>query len=124
MSIPSVVFRADDAGSSEGANLAVLKTVADGVVRNVGFMAPGPALEHAADLFRGLEGINLGLHVTLNAEWDEVKWGPVLGAAQVPSLVEREGWFTATPKVLHDRSFSPDEAMTEVEAQLQRLRDL
>ena len=122
MSTPRIVFRADDAGSSEGANLAILKTVTEGVVRNVSVMAPGAAFEHAADLLRGLEGIDIGLHVTLNAEWDEVKWGPVLPAEQVPSLVEPDGSFTASPKVLHDRGFSVDEAMAEIEAQLAKIR--
>lgn len=124
MPAPRIVFRADDAGSSEGANLAIFKTVTDGVVRNVGIMAPGPALDHAAELLRDLDGINLGLHVTLNAEWDEVKWGPVLPVSEVPTLVEQNGSFTATPKVLHDRGFSVDQAMAEIEAQLMKIRNL
>lgn len=122
MSPAKIVFRADDAGSSVGANEAILRTVRDGVVRNVGFMAPGPALEHAAELLRDLPDVNFGLHVTLNAEWDEVKWGPILSPSQVPSLVDDRGYFTPTPSVLQERGFSLAEAVAEVEAQLQRLR--
>ncbi|AIE87173.1 carbohydrate deacetylase [Fimbriimonas ginsengisoli] len=118
-----IVFRADDAGSSEGANIAILRTVREGVVRNVGVMAPGPALSSAAELLRDLEGVNLGLHVTLNAEWDRVKWGPVLPAAEVPSLVEVDGSFTSEPATLKERGFSVDEAMAEVAAQLAKLRE-
>ena len=116
-----VVFRADDAGSTEGANLAILQTVQEGVVRNVSVMAPGPAVEHAASVLAGIEGIAIGLHVTLNSEWEEVKWGPISAA---PSLVEPDGSFTREPKVLHDRGFSLDEAVAEVEAQLAWLRAL
>jgi predicted glycoside hydrolase/deacetylase ChbG (UPF0249 family) len=118
----AIVFRADDAGSSEGANHAILRTVRDGVVRNVGFMVPGPSFTHAVELLRDLEGIDFGLHVTLNAEWENVKWGPVSPATVVPSLVERDGWFTSAPSVLNDRGFSIDEAMAEVEAQLSAMR--
>lgn len=119
-----VVFRADDAASTEGANLAIAQTVTDGVVRNVSVMAPGPALEHAASVLADLEGVAIGLHVTLNSEWEEVKWGPVLPASEVPSLVEPDGSFTTEPSVLASRGFSLDEAMAEVEAQLARLRQV
>lgn len=117
-----VVFRGDDAASTEGANLAIAQAVEDGVLRNVSVMAPGPALAHAASVLSGLEGIAIGLHVTLNSEWEEVKWGPVLPVSQVPSLVEADGSFTTDPSVLASRGFSLDEAMAEVEAQLALLR--
>ncbi|MGV3613737.1 MAG: ChbG/HpnK family deacetylase [Fimbriimonas sp.] len=117
-----VVFRGDDAASTEGANLAIAQAVQDGVLRNVSVMVPGPALAHAAEVLKGLEGIAIGLHVTLNSEWEEVKWGPVRPASEVPSLVEPDGSFTTEPKVLRDRGFSVEEAMAEVEAQLALLR--
>jgi predicted glycoside hydrolase/deacetylase ChbG (UPF0249 family) len=120
--VKRVVFRGDDAASTEGANLAIAQAVEDGVLRNVSVMATGAALEHAASVFKDLEGIAIGLHVTLNSEWEEVKWGPVLPASQVPSLVEGDGWFTTAPDVLAKSGFDLDEAMAEVEAQLARLR--
>jgi len=40
-----IVFRADDAGSSAGANRAIVDTVLRGCVRNVSVMVPGPAFE-------------------------------------------------------------------------------
>lgn len=116
-----IVFRADDAGSSEGANRAIVETVREGVVRNVSVMVPGPAFEHAVPLLRGLDA-NLGLHVTLSAEWDDPKWGPVLPASQVPTLLGRDDAFTESPRVLHERGFSVEEAMAEVAAQLSRAR--
>ncbi len=116
-----VVFRADDAGSTEGANLAIVETVRNGVVRNVSVMAPGPAFNHAVPLLKSLDA-DLGLHVTLSAEWDAPKWGPVLPAEAVPSLVE-DGAFTQNPGVLHARGFSVEEAMAEVAAQLAKARN-
>lgn len=117
-----IVFRADDAGSTEGANLAIVETVRHGVVRNVSIMAPGPAFDHAVPLLKALENVDLGLHVTLSAEWDAPKWGPVLPTREVPTLVESDGSFTQNPGVLHERGFSIDEAMAEVAAQLAKAR--
>ena len=46
----------------------------------------------------------------------------MLPAAQVPSLVDEHGYFTAAPQVLHARGFSEDEALAEVAAQLATAR--
>lgn len=118
-----IVFRADDAGSTEGANLAIVETARHGVVRNVSIMVPGPAFGHAVSLLKALENVDLGLHVTLSSEWDTPKWGPVLPPSKVPTLVEGDGSFTQNPGVLYERGFSVDEAMAEVAAQLARARD-
>lgn len=117
-----IVFRADDAGSSAGANRAIVDTVVRGCVRNISVMVPGPAFEEAVPMLRSLAGVDLGLHVTLNAEWDFPKWGPVLPGSSVPSLLDGDA-FTQNPGVLDSRGFSLDEAVAEVAAQLRKARD-
>jgi hypothetical protein len=88
------------------------------VLKNISVMVPGPAFDAAVLLLKDLKGVSLGLHVTLNAEWDPIKWGPVLPRDQVPSLVDAKGYFHPAPMVMHQRGFSVDEAMAEVAAQL------
>lgn len=117
-----LVTRGDDLGSCHSANSAIAEAVTCGTLRNTSVMAPGPAFESAAQLFTGRDDVCLGLHITLNAEWDRVKWGPVLPPHEVPSLVDENGHFWPSPKVLHERGFNPDEAMAEIEAQLLRAR--
>ena len=119
-----LITRADDAGSCQSANLAIATTCHFGAIRNVSFMAPGPAIEQAATVLKKQSRINRGFHVVLNAEWDDIKWGPVLPPESVPSLVDENGHFFATPNILRERGFSVDEAMAEIEAQLARLREL
>lgn len=117
-----ILFRADDAGSSHSANRAIKECVRAGVVKNVSFMVPGPAFEAAVELLASAKGIDRGLHVTLNSEWDRVKWGPVTDPKLVPSLVAEQGAFTSSPTVLHAKGFDPDEAMREIESQLEYAR--
>jgi predicted glycoside hydrolase/deacetylase ChbG (UPF0249 family) len=118
-----LVVRADDAGSCVSANEAVAEACAAGTARNVSLMVPGPAFEDAARRFAGRDDICIGLHVTLNAEWAGPKWGPVLPASEVPTLVDpATGFFTPFPKDLHQRGFSVAEAVAEAEAQLARAR--
>lgn len=73
----SLITRVDDAGLCESVNDAVLDVAASGLVRNVSIMAAGPALAHLAERLRGRSDLCLGLHVTLNAEWERVRWRPL-----------------------------------------------
>lgn len=117
-----IVFRADDAGSCVSANMAIERVVREGPVRNVSVMACGPALEDAAQRLAGLD-VCIGLHVTLNAEWEAVKWGPTAPVEAVPTLLEPgSAHFTDAPQVLHARGFDLNEAVREVRAQLDALR--
>jgi predicted glycoside hydrolase/deacetylase ChbG (UPF0249 family) len=117
-----LVTRGDDAGSCPSANLAVLDAFRSGILRNASVLVPGPAFDEAARMFSGLEALCIGLHVTLNAEWDAPKWGPVLPASRVPSLVDDHGHFLQNPMLLHERNADPDQMIAEVQAQLDLAR--
>ena len=119
-----IIARADDAGCCQSANLAIATACHFGAIRNVSFMAPGPNIAQAAALLQKRRRIDCGLHVVLNAEWDDVKWGPVLPPESVPSLVDENGHFLASPNLLHEKGFVLDEAVAEIEAQLALLREL
>lgn len=118
-----LVTRADDAGNTESANRAIRETFEDGVLRNASVMAPCPAFEDAADRLAGLDGLCVGVHVTLTAEWDRPRWGPVLPPEEVPSLVDDDGYFPPTPTALAKSQPDTDEMLAEARAQLARLRD-
>ncbi|MBV9467970.1 MAG: ChbG/HpnK family deacetylase [Abitibacteriaceae bacterium] len=117
-----LVTRGDDAGSCHSANAAILEACQEGILRNVSIMVPGPAFEEVASMLAGLPHICFGLHVTLNAEWDGPKWGPVLPPEQVPSLVDEQGHFFTTPNVLQEHNARGEEMIAEVQAQLQLAR--
>lgn len=124
-----ILFRCDDAGSSAGANRAIMQCVREGVARNVSVMVPGPAFDEVATLFAEVAHLcEFGLHLTLNSEWTAcgdqppVRWGPVLPAAAVPSLVYPDGTFRCTPVEHHESGASLDEMVAEALAQLQRMR--
>ncbi|GAB6928360.1 hypothetical protein JCM10914A_23430 [Paenibacillus sp. JCM 10914] len=117
----SIITRADDLASSRSANEAIAKVVDAGFIRNVSIMAPGPYLEEAAKLLSHREDICFGFHMTLNAEWDQMRWGPVTAKEQVPSLIDREGFFHQDPSWFVQHPPSVDEIIKECEAQLNRL---
>ena len=117
-----LLVRGDDIGLARSANRAARECCEHGVLRNAGVMVPGLAFDDAARTFAGVshDRCGFGLHATLSAEWDAPRWGPVLPVSQVRSLVDEQGFFTTAPNVLHDRGFSLEEALAEIEAQLDR----
>ncbi len=117
-----LITRADDAGSNESANSAIRDAVNSGLVRNVSFMTTCDALEEAVGLFRDDEEVCCGVHLTMNAEWNRVKWGPVAPIDQVRSLIDAEGFFHPTPEAMRQAGAKVDELFIEMAAQLERLR--
>jgi predicted glycoside hydrolase/deacetylase ChbG (UPF0249 family) len=85
-----LVVRGDDMGSSQASNEAAVRCFTGGVMRDVEVMAVGPWFPEAARLLRENPGLDVGLHLALTSEWDNVKWRPLTAA---PSLVGRSGYF-------------------------------
>ncbi len=113
-----LVTRGDDSGSCNTANVAIWNAYKKGILRNTSIMVPAPAFPEAAEMFSEDKGLCVGLHITLNAEWDTVRWGPVLGADKVPSIVDPEGNFFKTTQALNDNGPKTEELVAEVQAQL------
>lgn len=117
-----LLARADDAGSCRTANRAIFECVEAGLALNVGVMACCPFLDEAAAMLAGRKDVCVGLHATINAEWDAVKWGPVLPPERVPNLVDANGHFHRTPRATLEHGGKADEVLAEIEAQLARAR--
>ncbi len=117
-----LIARADDAGSCRTANMAIMECVEAGLALNVGVMACAPFFDEAAEMLAGRKDVCVGLHATINAEWDEVKWGPVLSPERVPTLVDAGGHFHRTPNVTHEHGGKADEVIAEIEAQFASAR--
>lgn len=120
-----VVTRADDGGSCPSANEAVRLAVEGGVVRNVSVMVPGPAFREFAPWLAEVRGVDVGIHLTMNAEWERVKWGPCAPLDRVQPLVDQDGVFLATTAALRERGDSVIEPIvTEARAQVSLARSL
>lgn len=119
-----LITRGDDLGTNHSANAAIREAYESGILRNASLMACCPAAEQAAEMLAGEKGLCVGLHSTMNAEWDTVRWGPVLPAESVPSLVDARGHFFQTVRALAEHSPAIDEVFAELQAQLDRARAL
>ncbi|MFW6271357.1 MAG: ChbG/HpnK family deacetylase [Bacillota bacterium] len=119
-----VITRGDDLGSTKTANKAILDTFKKGILKNTSIMMPCAEVKHAAGLFIHRKDICIGLHCTVNSEWDNVKWGPVLPIEQVPTLVDNNGYFFQTTKELSENNPSVKQIIAEIQAQLDLAREM
>ena len=118
------ITRADDLGSSYSANQAIEQVIDAGFIKNVSIMACGPSIEDAAQRLVHRKDVCFGMHISLNAEWDLVKWGPVLPPEKCKGLVDENGYFLPHPAMFEETNPSVEVIMREVDAQLERLHKL
>src|ERR1700728_1588665 len=78
-----------------------------------GLVVPGPWAREAAARYRGED---VGVHLTLNAEYDLFRWGPI---THCPSLLDGDGGFPRTVEDLWDHA-DTDEVRRECRAQIER----
>jgi predicted glycoside hydrolase/deacetylase ChbG (UPF0249 family) len=108
-----VIFSGDLLGSCHAANIGVYESMRMGMVTSSSIMVPCPWARHAAASYRGE---SVGVHLTLNAELDEYRWGPITYA---PSLWDGDGGFPRTLADLWDHA-DLDEVRREARSQLER----
>lgn len=117
------VVHADDIGMCHAANEGALEALASGPVTCGSVMVPCPWFSELAARARELgDAVDLGVHLTLTAEWPSYRWGPVAGAPAVPSLVDSHGHF---PRSFAEcvEAADPGEAELELRAQIDRALD-
>ena len=117
-----LVTRGDDAGMCHTVNIAIRDAYERGILRNVSLMVPAPDFEDAVAMLVGLDDVCVGLHLDLTAEWEHLRWGPVLPPEKVPSLVDAEGTFFHTTQALHANNPVLEQMQAEVRAQLAKAR--
>ncbi len=85
-----LIVRADDIGSSHTANMACIDAYTEGIARSVEIMVPCPWFMEAVEMLKANPGYDVGIHLTMTSEWENIKWGPLTHA---PSLTDPDGYF-------------------------------
>jgi hypothetical protein len=108
-----LIVACDDLGLSYSSNLGVYEALRSGMATTAGLMVPCPWAREAASRYRGED---VGVHLTLNCEFDVYRWGPI---TQAPSLLDGDGGFPRTLDDLWDHA-DLDEVRRECRAQIER----
>jgi len=86
-----VIFHVDDAGMSYDSNMGAIKAPEGRVATSTSVMMPCPWVPQMAAYIKDHPQVDAGVHLTLNAEWKDYRWGPVAGKPAVPGLVDEQG---------------------------------
>lgn len=123
-----LLVRSDDMGVAQAVNEGCVRSVVDGIARSVEVIVPGPWYPQAVRMLKERPDIDVGIHLCLTSEWEELKWRPLTAA---PSLVDASGHFF--PMTRQRKDFppgsgfldagpKPEEVERELRAQIERLK--
>ena len=115
-----LLIRTDDAGMSHSVNVALQRLIESGLPVSVSVMFPTPWYQETVELLKRHPSTSVGIHLTLNSEWKNYRWGPVLGRTAVPSLVDADGYFFPAADTLYKNHPNLQEVERELRAQIER----
>ena len=115
-----LAIRCDDVGMCHTGNMAIRRLVQTGIPFSASVMVACPWYLEAAQILRDQPQVSVGIHLTLNSEWEHYKWGPVLGRSRVPTLVDENGHFHATEAAFAAAEPDLGEVEAELRAQIER----
>jgi len=116
----SLLIRTDDIGMSHSVNLAMQRLLSTGMPVSVSVLFVCPWYQEAVEILKQHPSVSVGIHLALNSEWKNYRWGPVAGSQAVPSLVDENGFFFPSAEALHAHNPQIAEVEKELRAQIDR----
>lgn len=116
-----LIVHADDLGVAHSEDNASFNALEKGSVSSASIMVPCPWFSEVAAYATAHPKADLGLHLTLTAEWNYFKWGPVADKQNVPGLVSKNGYFfSSVDSVI--KSSNATEVEKELRAQIDKAK--
>ena len=114
-----VIIHTDDIGMCHASVQAFKDLWAFGTITSGAVMVPCPWFPAVAQMCRENPDMDMGVHATLNAEWDNYRWGPVSEAGAGSGLRDEAGYFHQWHQAVYD-NVKPEEVEKEVNAQIEK----
>lgn len=114
-----VIVHTDDIGMCHASVQAFKDLWAFGTISSGATMVPCPWFPAVAQMCRENPQIDMGVHATLNAEWDIYRWGPVSTKDSASGLIDESGYFHQWHQAVYDNA-KPESVEGEVNAQIEK----
>jgi len=102
-----LIVRGDDMGFSHSGNEALIKCYKEGIETSIEVIAVSPWFPEAVKMLKENPGVDVGLHLALTSEWDNIKWRPL---SDCKSLQDSRGYFF--PMVTPNKNY-PGQSIAE-----------
>jgi hypothetical protein len=114
-----VIIHTDDIGMCQ-ASLQAFQDLWDfGTISSGAAMVPCPWFPATAEFCRKNPEVDMGVHATLNAEWDSYRWGPLSTRDPSTGLLDGDGFLRQSTQAVVDNASSQAVA-DELNAQVQK----
>lgn len=115
-----LIVHADDLGLSHSVNKAAIKAYCSHRITSGSIMVPCPCAVEIMNFFKDNTHYDVGIHLTLTAEWDSYKWGGVVTRDRISSLVDENGYFYSSVDEV-GKVMKRTEAEIELKAQIEEV---
>ncbi|MGD0755340.1 MAG: polysaccharide deacetylase family protein [Bacteroidales bacterium] len=114
-----LIIHADDMGLAHSVNTACIRAFDNKGITSGSIMVPCPWAPEIASYVKDHPGLDVGIHLTMTAEWDQYKWGGITSSDQIPSLLDKNNYFYASVEEL-GKVAKGAEAEKELRAQIDK----
>lgn len=113
----AVIIHADDIGMCHATLSGLAEMMDFGILSSAATMVPCPWFTAAAAFCRDHPNVDMGVHLTLNCEWESYKWGPCSTRDPATGLVDEYGAFHQWPAATIEHA-DPAAVAIEIAAQV------
>jgi predicted glycoside hydrolase/deacetylase ChbG (UPF0249 family) len=114
-----VIIHTDDIGMCHASVQAFKDLWKFGTITSGATMVPCPWFPAVAQMCRENPEIDMGVHATLNAEWESYRWGPISTRDPESGLLDADGYFNQWHPAVYNNA-TPEAVEREVNAQIER----
>jgi predicted glycoside hydrolase/deacetylase ChbG (UPF0249 family) len=115
----AAIIHTDDIGMCHASVQAFKDLWAFGTITSGAVMVPCPWFPVVAQMCRENPEMDMGVHATLNAEWENYRWGPVSTRDQASGLMDADGYFHQWHEAVYQNA-KPEAVAVEVNAQIEK----
>lgn len=102
-----LIVRGDDMGYTHSGNEALIKCYKDGIETSIEIIVASPWFPEAVRMLQQNPGVDVGIHLALTSEWENIKWRPL---SDCPSLKDSSGYFYP---MVHPNKNYPGKSISE-----------
>ena len=113
------IIHTDDIGMCHASVQAFKDLWAFGTISSGATMVPCPWFPAVAQMCRENPDMDMGVHATLNAEWESYRWGPISTREASSGLLDEAGYFHQWQAAVYENA-KPEAVEAEVNAQIEK----